>query len=264
MRDPTPVSGDWVAVDGHVHLYSCFDLEAGLNAARTNLMAARSSTASPLDPHEVGGVILLTQTATEGAFERLLTHDSPLWRCEQADETALVLHWSDGPPLVVIAGRQFQSAERIEVLGIGAHLTEPDGVPLTDILDILTGRDIPAILPWGVGKWLGQRGDLIAQTVSERPGILLGDNAGRPSGWPAPKLFDTSVVLPGTDPLPRRGSEAGIGRYGFLLEGRIDLVHPSRDMRQRLTELTATPRVFGRRVNPLLAMLNQVRLRLPG
>lgn len=255
------MSGAGFPVDGHVHLYSCFDLEGGLQAAQRNLKAARHKAGLPAD---APGVLLLTETATEGAFARLAARKTASWGCEQPEETALILRWPDRPPLVVIAGRQFQSAERIEVLGIGTRAPGRDGAPLAQLLETLIAEEVPAILPWGVGKWLGRRGEIVAEIVAARPGLLLGDNAGRPAGWPDPALFADHVVLPGTDPLPRRGAEAGIGRYGFVLDGPLDLAQPASDLRRRLATLKTSPDPFGRRVSTLRALTDQIRLRLPG
>lgn len=255
------MSGAGFPVDGHVHLYPCFDLEHGLDAAQANLATARRSTGlSDGSP----GVLLLTETAAEGAFARLAALSGTPWRLDRPEETALVLTRPGAPPLVVVAGRQVQTAERIEVLAIGTTRPGGDGTPLADLLDALTAEGTPAILPWGVGKWLGKRGRLVAETAAARPDLLLGDNAGRPVGWPAPPAFAGRVVLPGTDPLPFRGAEAGIGRFGFVLPGDLDLAAPASDLRRRLGALKTSPRGFGRRSGPLRAARDQILLRLPG
>lgn len=248
-----------VPVDGHVHLYPCCDLDGALDAARRNLDAAARRAGLPSDGPRA---ILLTETATEGALARLVTRSGGPWRTDRPEETALVLHWPDGPPLAVIAGRQFQTAERIEVLAIGTTLTGHDGLQLAELLDKLADHGTPAILPWGVGKWLGSRGRIVASTAAARPGLLLGDNAGRPVGWPAPDLFSQHIVLPGTDPLPYRGAEAGIGRFGFWLPGALDLSCPATDLCRKLSALDRSPRHIGRRTGPLRAVADQVRLRL--
>jgi hypothetical protein len=102
----------------------------------------------------------------------------------------------------------------------------------------------------------------VTEALAAHPGILLGDNAGRPLGWPAPAVFDRAPVLPGTDPLPYPGAEAGVGRYGFLLEGAIDLDRPGAAIRAQLAGLTASPRHIGRRVGPVGFIAGQTRIRL--
>ena len=58
------------------------------------------------------------------------------------------------------------------------------------------GRE-PAVLAWGVGKWLFKRGKIIRQLIEtyDSPYLLLGDNSGRPSFWPTPNLFKQAKLL---------------------------------------------------------------------
>lgn len=251
------MTGGRVAVDGHVHLYPAFDVGRWLEAAAANLAAAGRDVEA--------GVLLLTETADEGAFDRLGGGVPAPWtRVACPEPAAHVLTRPGALPLVVVAGHQIETAERIEVLALAGPRPCPDGTPLDDVLAALAAAGTPAILPWGVGKWLGGRGRIVAKTLAAHPGVLLGDNAGRPRGWPAPAAFDGRVVLPGTDPLPRPGAEAGVGRYGFLLDGPLDAARPAADLCARLGRLASSPPRFGRRRGPLAATADQVRLRLPG
>ena len=258
----TAPAGERLLVDGHAHLYPCFETAAFLAAARANF--AQAAAAMRLPP-ETPGCLLLTETASEGAFARLReTPLPPPWRAEWPEDEAAVILRDDplGPPIVVIAGRQIQTAERVEVLAIGTDAPQRDGRPLEDVLDDLDRAGLPAILPWGLGKWLGRRGRLVRAALRARPGMLAGDNAGRPLGWPTPSAFEGHPVLPGTDPLPRPGAEAGVARFGFVLEGPLDRARPATFIRERLRRLAGQPECFGRRATPLRATLDQVRLRL--
>jgi hypothetical protein len=125
------------------------------------------------------------------------------------------------------------------------------------------------VLPWGFGKWWGERGRLVdAYLASARPGkIFLGDNGGRPIGLPAPRQFARAarrgmLVLPGSDPLPRAGEIARIGRYGFVLRLELDLDRPALALKAHLNRLQRQPAIFGRLQSPARFLASQVSLRL--
>lgn len=249
-------------VDGHVHLYPCFDPDRFLAAAHSNLTAAA---------RQIGGVsagaLLFTETARDFAFDALksgaLAHSG--WIVESAEgDPALVLRSAEGGlPLVIVAGRQIQTKERIEVLAVGSEAPPPpDGTPLADVLATLAANGVPMILPWGVGKWMGERGRIVARTFAETPGLLAGDNAGRPLGWRAPEIFSKWPVLPGSDPLPYPGAEANVGSYGFVLEGPVDLSRPGAVIRDRLSGLADSPARFGSRAGPVDFVTSRVRFRM--
>ena len=64
-------------------------------------------------------------------------------------------------PVLVIAGRQIVSAERIEVLALGTRTQIPDGQPLAATIDAVRADGALAVLPWGFGKWWGARGRMV-------------------------------------------------------------------------------------------------------
>jgi hypothetical protein len=95
---------------------------------------------------------------------------------------------------------------------------------------------------------------------------MLGDNAGRPRGWATPPHFRRAMamgmpVLPGSDPLPVAGAEAGIGGFGCLLDGRLDPVRPAEDLRARLFRLRGQPVTIGRRKGVGAVVAEQIALR---
>jgi len=205
--------------------------------------------------------LLFTETARDSAFDDLRAADGAVlsggWTVQALpdDLAAVLLHrGKDGAALTVIAGRQVVTAEGIEVLALATARRFEDGQSTGLLLNELRAAGIPAVLPWGLGKWMGRRGRLVAGLVRGQvgPGLLLGDNAGRPPGWGKPALFQSAAVrgiavLPGTDPLPLPGAEEGVGRYGFTLDGGLDPKQPAVDMARRLIALKDQPPVFGRR-----------------
>jgi len=254
---------DKILVDGHVHLYGCADRLRFLEAAWRNLSAA-ASEANVTEGHWQG-CLLFTESARDDGFADLRSAALPNgWRSRtiSRDPAALFLN-RDGADLLVIAGRQVISAEGIEVLALATTRSFADGVPVAALLAELRAADIPAVLPWGLGKWLGRRGDQVAELMAAQagPGLFAGDNAGRPPGWRVPLFQRGTVVLPGTDPLPLAGTEERVGGYGFMLDGQLDPDRPAADMAQRLLALRETPPVFGRRCGWSVVLGEQLALR---
>ncbi len=87
--------------------------------------------------------------------------------------------------LLVLAGRQVVSAEGVEVLAQCTAAQFANGRPLEETIEEIQAAGALAVLPWGVGKWLGRRGKLVTEAAARSP-ILLGDNAGRPPFWSFP------------------------------------------------------------------------------
>ncbi|TYB89489.1 hypothetical protein [Oceaniovalibus sp. ACAM 378] len=252
-------------IDGHVHLYPGVDRGAFLSAAAHNLATAGRRAGLNTEPF----ALLLTETPRETGFDDLTAgRDVPLgWRVELLpdDPLAIRLHGPDTQALVLVAGRQIVSAERLEVLAIGYRGAALDGQPLDDVLRTLRAEGRPAILPWGAGKWLGARGARIAALVSDGlpTGVFLGDNGGRPLGWPAPGVFAAAgLVLPGSDPLPVFGAWRDVGRYGFHLSDAIDPARPARSILSALLALRHQPTIIGRRVALPGFVARQIRLRV--
>lgn len=256
-------------VDGHVHFYDCFEPWRFFEAAVANLSAgARAAGVERSGP----GCLLLTESAREGAFGALRSGARlPAgWRVEapETDASAALLRRGGALELIVVGGRQILTAEGIEVLALGVGRTPEDGLPLRATLSDLRAAGAPAVLPWGFGKWLGARGRAIAEVVEAGrvDGLALGDNAGRPAPTPQPRAFRRAnarglPILPGSDPLPLPEAADDAGRYGFVLEGRLDPDRPAADLIDLVARIDAQPRIFGRRHGLAAAIRRQIRLR---
>ena len=127
------------------------------------------------------------------------------------------------------------------------------------------------VLPWGVGKWLGRRGDLVAGALGRRgdaPPVLAGDNGGRPWFWPRPTVFarmesQELPVLAGTDPLPLENQAARVGSYGMVLSGNIDDANAAGELKARFLSKgdVRNLRTFGPLERAPRFIINQLRLR---
>ena len=250
-------------VDTHVHIYGHYNVSRFLDAAHSNMGQVA----------DVRPVLMLTETAQDDAFTQIANErrSTPGWRVERLpeDSAAVLMHPKAGEPILLVAGRQIITAEKLEILALATTGQFADGVPAEEVLNKLIAAEVPAVMPWGVGKWIGARGALVSRLLEQfgaQPGIMLGDIAGRPMGWPRPKQFQKSAamgvpILMGSDPLPIPDAEAAVGRYGVHLDATLSDTTPAADLRAALLALRGQPQIFGKRCGPISMLKDQVALR---
>lgn len=250
-----------VPVDGHVHLHPEHSLARVYTRAVRRFARVAPGTR---------GVLMLTQTTR--AREELETFaDEPRgWTYEPLEPglSGLARHPERGE-VILVHGLQIVTRDRLEVLGLAMS------VPVFDQLDtretiaaVLDGEGFP-VLPWGVGKWWGTRGSLVEDLIRDAGNgdLALGDNAGRPWGWPKPKHFTLAEergipVLPGSDPLAIPGHQTRPARFGFLASTTLDPLAPAASLRTWLKGLNTSPASIGRRTDPVSFVLDQTSIRV--
>lgn len=176
---------------------------------------------------------------------------------------------SRGPDasIVVVAGRQVQTRERLEVLALGTDGPLESGREAGTLMESVREAGGMPVLAWGFGKWWGRRGRRVVELVREaRPGELcLGDQRGRPRSWPAPRPFREAVdrgipVLPGSDPLPVGPSRNTAGSYGLVLEHDLGTRRPASELLKTLAETRSQPERYGKRDGLHRCLIDQMRL----
>lgn len=254
--------------DAHVHFHPCFRRDRFFDAAWENFARAVPDTAAA-DGHLP--YLLLTE-APGADFFRRWSEEPPRaarWRVKRTEEScSLALVRSDGATMVVVAGRQVPTAERLEVLALGTTEKIETGLRFQDCLLEAKRSARVVCVPWGFGKWTSTRGRLVRDALRTAGpcDFTLGDNAGRPLGTPVPPPFRTArhrgvLVLPGSDPLPFARHESRAGSFCFTVEGRPDRRRPMEGLTAALAAGgTVTPR--GRRVGWLGFVRDQTELRV--
>jgi len=250
-----------VAVDAHVHLHG--DGESALRTAARNFVAGCGFMPDV-------GILMLTESEGANRFAELRSRAAD--RRNRAIEIAGdgCLWWMADPrlPLLLVAGRQIVTAEGLEVLALGTEDILLDGSPVAEVVRWCLRRRAVPVLPWGVGKWVGRRGQLVSDLLStaNRNQLMLGDNAGRPVLWKVPAFAEArrrgSKVLPGSDPLPVAGGEHSIGSYGFTMRLSFDRDDPRGSVLDaiRASDIEITP--FGRPSRLHRQLFEQVALRV--
>ncbi len=252
-----------ILADFHVHLYRCFVLPELFSAANDNFRRA----AEQKGINAFTGVLFLAESNGYDVFRQLKDGRKigGGWTCEPTDEEQTLRLLSTTAELYLIAGRQVNTGERIEVLALGTTETVPDDLPLRTTLEQVKNLDALPVLPWGVGKWAGSRGKLVDEALLGSGGIFPGDNGGRPYGWPEPGPFLSAAdrqtaVLPGSDPLPIAGEQNRAGSYGAIIDEVVDGNAPAGQL-MAAVRTAASLQPCGRRVSPLSFLVHQLQLR---
>lgn len=232
-----------LAVDAHVHLHEV--TPATLARAALNL--------SVQCPDAAAGVLLLAEMRGSAQYEAVRRICLQSVRTGTHEEEMSCWYRAGPIPLLIVAGRQILTAERIEILALGTTGTLPDGLPHMDVLAWIDEQGALPVLPWGVGKWIGARGAIVDRLIAtvEPRSIFLGDNGGRPAFWTV-RAFDMArdrgiSILAGSDPLPLRGRSNLAGSSGFRLHAMLDPRTPGASLLLQLRAPGVAIEDFGQR-----------------
>jgi hypothetical protein len=259
-------------VDGHVHLYDCYNLETFFNNALENLDRYHGQ----LDPQGVPfeRILLLTEGKKNDFFTRFKQEgafpNSAGYRfMETKEDMSLVLARDNKPLCFLLKGRQIVTRENLEVLLIASGREIEDGLPMDTVLQRIMDNNDMAVLAWGFGKWFFNRGKIIQQVIQKyrSPGFFVGDNSGRPVFWPVPPQFSRArtlniPILNGSDPLPFPGEEDKPGSYGFSVTGPFDGDEPAGSLWKILLSPETVIESFGRRDSAAAFLKRQIKIRL--
>ena len=207
-----------IRVDTHTHLYPTYPLKLWCDAAYRNLQVSSEHI----------GVVCITDRIGQDSFARFREEGRTFgtWReypFEAGDNVSreAVFEW-EGKKLSIVRGVQYVSLERVEVLGIGVGRSVPDGVPASELVDVVVQDGGVACLPWSPGKWLGKRGTVITMIMNNTSPsrVTFGDISLRSAWGPFSPLLARALkrgctVLLGTDPLPREADCELVGSFGI-------------------------------------------------
>jgi len=238
--------------DTHVHFHDCFEEGPFLDAAAAALCGERA------DSGLVNAALCLTESYGANWFRRLsgIERDTPVgdsdWKLRHTNEENSVLVEDDaGRALAIIAGRQIVCQEGLEVLAIGYKDIPEDGQSIRSVLQQVSDVGAVPVLPWGFGKWLGQRGQVVADLIGNPPcHFLLGDNGGRLAMFGEPRLFAAGrdsgfAILPGTDPFPFSWDSRKVGSYGIEWDGGLSPDAPCASLKSIILDGQSKGQTFG-------------------
>jgi hypothetical protein len=275
MDQSNTLTEEWTLADGHVHIHDCFVVGQLLDSALRNFEQAGREIDATLPCNML---LLLTESSGVDMFGKLRMSataresDGSLgqWSISSTEEScSLNAQRASDEQISIIAGRQIVTREKLEVLALCTDAEFPDGEPIEATLHRIADSGALIVLPWGFGKWIGERGRIIRRLLasSDVPAFHIGDNSGRLRYWPTPPEFSTAArqgmrLIPGTDPLPFPEEATRVGRYGFGLPGQISGVHPAADLIGQLSDPTSRLVPFGSGERIFRFIRNQLAMQL--
>ncbi|VAW88294.1 hypothetical protein MNBD_GAMMA16-667 [hydrothermal vent metagenome] len=267
----------FILVDAHVHIQDCFSFPQFFRCAYDNF---KKQINSPGSDH-FSAVLLLAEVVGTHSFKALrdlcdkgsvVVHDDVFgtWNLlKTAESYSLAVRSDKGESLLIVAGRQVVTEERLEVLALITDQHFPDNEPLCRTVERIKTDGAVAVIPWGAGKWLGHRGKILTTFIDSNSakGTFIGDNGGRPMLWGVPEHFKQAqrrnlLVLPGSDPLPLANGIERVGSFGFRMSGRLSDHKPATELKKRLFSSQADVVPYGSLRPSFLFLKDQISLRL--
>lgn len=269
-----------VLMDAHAHFRRCFEWDRFFDAAAAGFRRA----AAELDlSGETERCLWLAEGRSDRPFRDLAQCAGPgpdhRWGLERTEEeVSLRATGPGGGRIVLIAGRQIETRERLEVLALGTTSPFPRGLSFEDTVVAVTEAGAIPVVPWGFGKWWFRRRRILEEHLESGslPRFFLGDSAGRPRWLPASRTFEAArapgiPILPGSDPPPFPTGVARVAERGLAVQARWDPARPAHDLKAAIREIEEHPRAFGhpQETGPFLRdqaalFLRSLLRRLPG
>jgi hypothetical protein len=256
-----------IVADTHVHVYRGYDAAAAMWHGLQNLaeLARRCGGDHGLDDT----LLALFLAEAEGChfFDDLrrgtMKDQLPGWAFEQSGDGEAI--WADAPPgdaqhterLLLIAGRQLITRERLEVLALASSAEPPRDLALEETIEAVHAVGGVPVLSWAPGKWSFQRGKRVASVVEEHnpAQLLIGDSSLRARAS-EPEIMRRArqrgfKVVGGSDPLPIGGEEQILGSYGTCWQGEVEMDCPLSSLRHMLLDPAVPAAVVGDRSTSL-------------
>ncbi len=251
--------------DTHVHVHLGFDPGRLLDAAAANFDRAAPglSAAERLD------VLCLTDVRgrqTDQYFCETL-RQAGAWRFSCAvDRDGVCAERPDGRRLHWLPGRQIVSKENLELLALACRYEPEDrALDLSALIDAVRDHGGVPVVPWGFGKWTGDRGRIVQRLVETRDDFLLADNGNRRRGSAFPALLEAGRrkglgILAGSDPLPLPAQDTRTGSYGVRAPLPQPDLSPAEAFRAAIRSRAWT--IYGQLTPPGAFWIGQVRMQI--
>lgn len=254
-----------LAIDSHAHFYPGYDMAQFLSSASKNLgVASRRVDLGLLFVLAINGVDPLKPFVDDNLPDE--------WRRLLPEEPdAIFLKRGEDEHLLLIAGRQITTSEGLEVLALGTSAPIADHRTIDATVAGIQELDALAVLPWGFGKWLGQRGRHLRRfldqyhqrSTSRSKDVFLGDIAGRAASIAFRSercRRKTFCWLNGSDTLPLAGAEMGVGRFANYIECPFEFLAGRDSALAAVRRVAQTGQPLGCRDSLFRSFRDQLRL----
>jgi hypothetical protein len=257
------------AADSHVHFHKCFDEGLFFDSCFNHLTNINSSSVK-------NGLLFFTEGKNEDSYNYLnsktkikssLNENTEYIVKEIDNANTIEVSWNQaGMRILILPGFQIVTKENLEVLSLGTKKRLSDGLLIEDtIFSVLSLGGIP-VLPWGFGKWFGNRGKKIEELIKKNIShLFLGDNGGRSSLLPFPNQFKAAKkngmkILPGSDPLPFFDEVKRPMSYGFIFNTNMNESNPWESIKKTLLDTNLKIENFGSLTAPVSFIKTQIAM----
>lgn len=255
-----------VLFDSHVHIYSCFEkgkfiYNSFKNFADNHRQIDNSSNFISFmfitDGYEKG-----YQSFKELCGTEVKHKDETFFLHSTAPDKYIEIN-TDESKVYLIPGNQFITKENLEVLVVGKSINNYSSTDVNSTISMFLDEFL-VIIPWGFGKWLGDRGVVISSLIENNDIHFLGDNGGICSIVKFPKQFQEAKkkqipILPGSDQLPIKYEVKRPGSFGFYTSSfELDLENPISSIKSHLTNDHTVIKPYGNRVYFPKFLFNQI------
>lgn len=260
-------------IDAHAHIQECYDINLYISSIIKNFSnVVKNENLSDkwigvIFLTEVKGLNYFDKLKSKEAKDRLKENDFSV--NDSLEDNSIILSDNKQHTIIIIAGKQIITEKNIEVLALGTTSNFEYGNSIEKTITKIQECGAIPVLPWGVGKWLGRRKEILIKYMEANSSktYFLGDNGGRPIFWPKPKIFSKGIelnhfVLPGSDALAIPSENTKTGSYGFMLESEIDLDKPAASIMNYILTMNKQPATFGHLESPLRFLSNQIIMQL--
>jgi len=258
-----------ILVDSHIHINNCYDLKYFFDSAFNNFSHFNDQLTKS---KKFTGVLFLTEAGDYNFFKKFYDNSKTFstklnYKLKQTSEDNSLIISNGENNIVLVAGQQIVTAENIEVLALGTINRFKYGNSISDTIDQINKTGAISVVPWGVGKWIGRRENVVKQLISSRSDFFLGDNGNRPAFWGLPSLFKIAESkgiynLPGSDPLSFETEMTKPGSFGFFFKERIDLNYPVNYLKKKILSADKQFDSYGRLENPVKFFRNQINIQI--
>lgn len=263
--------------DTHVHLYPSYNLNAALDNAFFNLSQLYSTwkiKQPSLSFQESNPPVFLLCLAErrDCHYFRDLKNNPDLLSSRRyhvvrgEEEQSLTIRRQSGEEIIIIAGRQVVTREKLEILALTMDQDEFEGLPAKQTIDFILGHGGLPVLSWSLGKWLHARGKVVRDLIeSGKPNeLVIGDTALRPATWPEPPLIRLAKskgfrVIAGSDPWPLAKEEEQIGSFGIAINAPFDLKKPAFSFRAVVCDPSKEIHLVGERIHSFALLKQQAK-----
>jgi hypothetical protein len=254
----------------------CFPRKRFFFVAGDNFLAV----ASYLGAEDWLGVLMLSEIANEAVFPDLraaaglpghaaLLSDWGGWLAERTKEDFSLLLRHEERRLLVVAGRQIDTHEGLEVCLLGTTASIANHSHIEDVLDEGCRLNALVVIPWAPGKWWFRRRRILNTLLERREHwmFFLGDNGGRTWLWPTPHHLrrarrEGQAIVSGSDPLPIADELRRIGSFGVVVELVMDWSHPGEHIKSALRNPKVEKTTYGKLDEPVAFLRREMAMQI--